>query len=112
MWINRWPHLSHTVHNSLQSFAYFKVDMHNIYIRARKDPTKQWKKLPFVATEDAIFIVLETWPSEWYAPDLVELEKAATQKKKDDAKLHVTQLAEKRKKETSATKERAAWEAT
>jgi len=63
--------------------------MHNIYIRARK----QWMKLPFVATDDMIFTVLETWPLEWCALDMEELEKAIARKKKDDAKLCVTQLA-------------------
>lgn len=49
--------------------------MHNIYIRACKDPMKQWKKLPFVATNDAIFNVLESWPLKWRAPDIAELER-------------------------------------
>lgn len=52
--------LSPTVYNSLQSFAEFKADMHNIYLRARKDPANEWKKLLFVATDDAIFTILET----------------------------------------------------
>lgn len=63
------------VHNSLQSFEDFKADMKNIYIRERKDLEKQWMKLPFVATYDVIFTILETWPPEWCAPDLEELEK-------------------------------------
>jgi len=42
MWINRRSCLSPTVHNTLQSFADFKADMHNIYIRVRKDLAKQW----------------------------------------------------------------------
>lgn len=75
MWINRRPWLSPTVYNILQSFTKFKVDMHNIYIRARKDPMKQWTKLPFVAIGDAIFTILKTWPPEWHALDLAELEK-------------------------------------
>ena len=74
--------------------------MHNIYIRARKDSTKQWTKIPFVANDDAIFTALEAWPLEWRAPDLAELEKETTQKKKDDAKLCITQLVEKQRKET------------
>jgi len=61
--------------------------MHNIFIRARKDPMKQWMKLPFVATDDAIFTVLESWPPKWCAPDIAELERSAVQKKKNDAKL-------------------------
>jgi len=85
MWINQKSCLSPMVYNSLRSFYDFKADMHNIYIRAQKDPTKQWTKLPFVATDDTIFTVLETWPLEWCTPDLAELEKAAAQKKKDDA---------------------------
>ncbi len=60
---------------------------------------KQWTKLPFVATEDTIFTILETWPPKWHAPDLEELEKVVAQKKKDDAKLRITQLTEKRRKE-------------
>ena len=51
---------------------------------------KKWKKLPFVAIDDAIFNVLEAWPPDWCAPDIVEFEKLAAQKKKDDAKLRVT----------------------
>ena len=39
MWINRKPRLSPTVYNNLQSFVEFKADMHNIFIRARKDST-------------------------------------------------------------------------
>lgn len=110
MWINRRPHLSPTVHNSLQSFADFKADMHNIYIKAWKDPTKQCMKLPFVATDDVIFMILETWPPKWRAPDLAKLEKGAAQKKKDDAKLCITQLAKRRRNEKAATKVRVAHE--
>lgn len=102
MWINKRLHLSPTVHNSLQSFADIKDDMHNIYIRVRKDLAKQWTKLPFVAIDDVIFIVFETWPPEWNTPDLVELENVVAQKKKDNAKLHITQLAEKRRNEKLA----------
>jgi len=47
-------------------------------------------KLPFVATDNAIFIVLETWPPKWRTPDFAELEKVAAQKNKDDAKLRIT----------------------
>lgn len=65
---------------------------------------KQWTKLPFVATNDAIFTVLETWPPEWRTLDLVEIEKVVSQKKKDDGKFHFTQLVEKRRKEKAAVK--------
>jgi len=72
--------------------------MHNIYIRAHKGPTKQWTKLPFIAINDAIFNVLEAWMLEWCALDIAEIKKSATQKKKDDAKLRITQLAKKRRR--------------
>lgn len=52
--------------------------MHNIYIKARKYLAQQWTKLPFLAIDDVIFIVLETWPPEWRALDLAELEKMET----------------------------------
>lgn len=61
--------------------------MHNIYIKACKDPTKQWTKLSFVATNDAILHVLEAWPPKWHAPDITKIKKSVAQKKKDEAKL-------------------------
>lgn len=60
MWINKSSCLSPTVHNSLQSFVDFKSDMHNIYFRVPKDLVKQWMKLTFLATDNAIFTILET----------------------------------------------------
>lgn len=38
MWISRRPCLSPMVYNSLNSFAKFKANMHNIYIRVQKNP--------------------------------------------------------------------------
>jgi len=40
MGINHKSWLSPTIYNSLQSFAEFKADMYNIYIRVCKDLTK------------------------------------------------------------------------
>lgn len=34
MWINRRPCLSPTIYNNLWRFEDFKVDMHNVYIKA------------------------------------------------------------------------------
>lgn len=76
--------------------------MHNIHVRARKDPTKEWTKLPFIAIDDAIFTVLEKWPLEWRALDLEGMERVATQQRKKDTKLHIVQLAEKRCQEKAA----------
>lgn len=90
MGINHKLQLSPTIYNSLQSFAEFKVDIHNIYIKASKDLTKQWIKLPFLATDDVIFNVLEAWPPEWHTLDTAEIEKSAAQRKKDKAKLCIT----------------------
>lgn len=106
MWINRKPRLSPTVYNSLQSFVEFKVDMHNIYIRARKDLMNKWTKLPFVATNDAIFNVLEVSPLEWHTTNIIEIMKLEEKKKKDDAKPRITQLEKKRRKEIVIAKVR------
>lgn len=51
---------------------------------------QRWTKLPFVATDDVIFIVLEMWPPDWRTSDLVELEKVEEYLRKDEAKLHIT----------------------
>jgi len=77
-WLNWKPWLSHTVYNNLQSLTDIKADMHNIFIRVPKDPTKQWMKLPFVAIKDAIFTILEARAPKWHAPNITELERATT----------------------------------
>jgi len=51
---------------------------------------------------------LEAWPIEWHTLDTAELERSVAQKKKDGAKLHIVQLAEKRQKETKTAE---VWEA-
>lgn len=60
MWINRRPCLSPTLYNSLRSFANFKADMHNVHIKAHKDPMQNWTKLPFITIDDAILSLLES----------------------------------------------------
>jgi len=77
--------------------------MHNIYVQARRDPTKAWMKLPFIATDDAIFTKLERWPLEWHAPDMAGMERAAAQQMNKDIKLCIMQLVEKRCQEKATT---------
>lgn len=104
MGINCKPRLLPIVYKSLQSFTEFKGDIHRIYIRACKDLTKQWRKLAFLAIDDVIFNILETWSLEWGAPNIIETEKSVAQTKKDEAKLRIAQLTEKRRKDTVAAK--------
>lgn len=101
-WINRRLHFSSTIYNSLQSAAEFKADMHNMYIRARKDPTQKWVKLPFIATNDAIFEVMASWSPEWRALDLEELENLTAQQKKRETKLRIAKLTESKHQEQEA----------
>lgn len=58
---------------------------------------------PYLATDDAIDVELDQWPIEWLSTiDLaVGGSKSIVQKKKEEAKLKMTQLAEKRKKEAT-----------
>lgn len=63
MWINKRPRLSPMVYDSLWSLVDFKVDMH-------KDPEQNWTKLLFIAIDDAIFTVPDSWQPEWRALDL------------------------------------------
>ena len=99
MAINRKPWLSPTVFDNLQGYAEFKVDFHHVAIRARKDPTQKWYDLPSLAMDDTIDVVLDRWPAEWHTTiDLaVGGSKSVAQRKKEEAKLKMTQLAEKRK---------------
>lgn len=101
--------LSPTIHNSLQSFAEFKENFHHVFIRVQKDPTKTWHDLPYLATDDMIFAVLESWlpKSRTPADSVVEMEKSTVQRKKEETKLRMTQLAEKRRKVKAVAKAQA-----
>ena len=41
---------------------------------------KTWHELPYLATDDVIFMVLESWPPKWraLADSMVEAKKSAT----------------------------------
>ena len=98
----------------MQSFSEFKADFHHVFIRARKDPTKTWHNILYPATDDVIFAVLESWPSEWCAPvgSTVETDKSTMYRKKEETKLRMAQLAGKRRKEKVEAKAQAARDAT
>ena len=70
---------------------------------------KTWHELPYLATDDVIFAVLESWLSEWRASadSTVEVEKFVVQRKKEETKLWMVQLVEKRKKEEATAKAQA-----
>lgn len=87
--INHKVQLSTTVYNNLHSFMEFKVEFHHVYIRAHKDLAKTWHELPYLSMDDVIFAVLKSWPPKWHAlaSSVVEAEKSAAQRNKEEAKL-------------------------
>lgn len=99
------------MYSSLQSFADFKEDMHNVYIKARKDSAQTWTKLPFIAIDDDIFFMLDSWPAEWHASDLAKRDRTVAQTQKDETKLRVTKLAQQRCNEKAAAEVSATREA-
>lgn len=113
MGINHKPQLLPTVYKSLHSFAELKADFHHDFIRAQKDPMNTWHDLPYLATDNVIFAVLESWPSEWRAPasSMVEMEKSIAQYKKEETKLWMAQLAEKSRREEAIAKSQVAHDA-
>lgn len=89
MGINYKPRLSPIIYASLQSFVEFKADFNHVFIKVQKDPMKTWHNLPYLATDDVIFIVLESWPPEWraLAGSTMEKYKSIAQSKKEETKL-------------------------
>lgn len=85
-WINAQPCLSNEIYESMKNIAEFKADMHCIYIRACKDPTRAWTSLPFVASDDVVDAVVDTWPPKWRGPEVVEHNEAAIWKLKEEVK--------------------------
>lgn len=113
MWINCKSRLSPTIYNSLQSFTEFKADFNHVYIRARKEPMNKWNELHYLTMNDVIFTVLDSWPLEWHAQasSMVEPYKYAEKRKREEAKLWMAQLAEKRRNEAVKTEVQEACDA-
>lgn len=102
MAISRKPWLSPTNFDKLQEYVEFKADFHHVSIPTRKDPKQKWHDLPYLATDDTTIAVLDRWPVDWHTTtDLIAgSSKFITQRKKEEAKLRMEQLATKKRKET------------
>ena len=66
MAINHKPRLSLTNFEKFQEYTEFKVDLHHVPIRAWKDPEHNWHDLPYLAIDDAIQVVLDSWMTKWH----------------------------------------------
>jgi len=64
---------------------------------------QKWYNLPYLATYDAINAMLDKWSAEWCTTTklLVGGSKSTALKKKEEAKLKMAQLVEKRKNEAA-----------
>ena len=85
-WINQQAYLTTKVYDNMKSVFEFKADMHHVYIRVRKDLEQTWTTLPFIAIDDDVYIVLDTWLPEWCGLDVVGRDQAAIQKQNATAK--------------------------
>lgn len=101
MAINSKPWLSPIVLDQLAEYVEFKMDFHYVSMRAWKDPEKKWYDLPYLTTDDMNTVILYHCLAECHAAsDLtVGSRKFATKRKKEEARLKMEQLVEKRKKE-------------
>jgi len=79
----------------------FREKFHYVSIKAQKDPEQKWYDLPYLETDDEIAAVIESWPAEWrMASDLsTGSSKSAVKQKKEEARIKMQQLDERRKKE-------------
>lgn len=86
LWINKEPHLSATVYDSIKNFADIKEDMHNVYLRAWRDLDYKWTTLSFISVDEVVFAVVNTWPPEWRTPNVVVHNEVGIRKQKVVAK--------------------------
>jgi len=68
MVITQWSRLSPNLHSQYTNIADFKANFHNLSIQKKKDPTRTWHKLPYLATEEDIMGVINKFLSEWLTP--------------------------------------------
>jgi len=97
MAINRKPRLSPIVFDNLHGYAESKAYFHHVVIRVWKDLAHKWYDLHYLETNDAIDAVLDQWLAEWHTTTdlVVGGRKSVMQRKKEEAKLNMMQLAEK-----------------
>lgn len=50
------------------NISYFKVDFHNLSIRAKKDAARTWHNLPYLVAKEHILGFINKWSSEWLTP--------------------------------------------
>lgn len=105
-WVTQQPRLFTEIYDSVKHIAEFKEDMNFVSIWACKDPNQMWTTLPFIAIDEAIDVVLDTWPLEWHRPDAVEHDEATISKQKAEAK----HAAQQKQNEQHAAEVRAAQE--
>lgn len=65
------------------------MNFHYVSIRAWKDPAQKWYDLPYLVTDDAIVVVLESWLEKWHKASelLARSSKSTTKQKKEEARL-------------------------
>ena len=64
--INHKPRLSPTIFEQFSRYTELKVEFHYITIRVRKEPKQNWCDLLYLATNDAIVVVLDRWLAKWH----------------------------------------------
>lgn len=81
-WINELPRLTDEIYESMKHIAEFELEMHHVYIRAQKDPAQAWTSLQFIAINDVIDGIVDTWLAAWHGTLAVELTRLSFRNKR------------------------------
>jgi len=84
-WINELPCMSNGIYESMKHITEFKEDMHHIYIRTRKNLARAWTSLQFIAIDDIVDGVMDTWPPAWRRLEAVECNEAVIRWQEEEA---------------------------
>lgn len=100
--INHKPRLTPTNFEKLQEYVEFMAYFHHVSICAWKDLEKKWHDLPYLATDDAITVVINYWLIDYrnFMDSMAGSNNTASQRKKEEAKIKMEKLAMKRRKES------------
>jgi hypothetical protein len=50
--------------------ANFQASRHNMWLQAKKDPTKEWLQLKYCVMMQDIHMEVQEWPEEWKVPEI------------------------------------------
>ena len=62
------PRISTEIVATYKDITRFRVGMHHMYVKAKKDPTRQWFPTSYMLTTENVNLTVNDWKEDWKRP--------------------------------------------